>query len=874
MSEIPGRTPPVWREPLAVAAVAAGAAEIVWTGVNLPGPVGPAWFGSVPVYLVTVLTPAATYRAWRSPGATESARRFWRMLTVSFGLSAVMTFAELPRYVDGPAIEPGPVALVGFGVASVLLLVALYRLPLRVRSKGERFRLLLDSATVTLAAVVFTWYLSFGHGEPEVSAEMVAASIVFCTAQALTAFALVRVLMSESRDVPRIAVRVFTAGVAASALSILAIPLLADREPVGAEPLGRAVAYSLFVVAAVLQRRSVARTVPAGRDRRRPYSVAPYVAVASVDALLLATIAGDGVRVVVGAAAVTLTGLVIVRQLAAFRDNERLIDELARQERRFRSLVQNAADVILILDGSGKAMYASPGVETLTGLSASHWMGRQGFDVHPDDYRNVRKNFESVRAVPGSTVHYDSRIANGAGEWQWTRVALTNRLDDPAVGGIVANISDINAARAFQDQLEYQASHDPLTGLANRSLLMDRLTNAVGEVPASLALIDLDDFKSVNDTLGHPAGDALLVAVAERLRGCVRSTDLVARLGGDEFALLFEDGDAPDRALAALGEPLMIEGHELFVRASIGVAPIAPGDDLDHVMRHADVAMYRAKAAGKGCVVRYEPGMVAAGEARADAARALYRALTAGQFVLHYQPIVGLPDARVVGVEALLRWNHPVDGLVAPDEFIPLAEETGVIVPIGRWVLLEACREAAGWPGPTPPQISVNVSPRQLRERGIVADVRDALVATGLPAHRLTVEITETSVLDTEQARAAVCELHTMGVQIALDDFGTGHSTLNLLTDLPVDQLKLDRSVLSEERRRPLALAVISIAQALGLNVVAEGVESEEQARYLEALGYTQAQGFHFARPAEAYPAAPGPAPAVGAAVGAVPVAT
>ncbi|GIJ65088.1 putative bifunctional diguanylate cyclase/phosphodiesterase [Virgisporangium ochraceum] len=802
----------VRRDPLVVVAAVAAAAEIGWTAANLAGPVGPAWLGSAPLFVAGSLAVVAAFRAWRSPGAAAVARRFWRLMTVSFALTLLATLSELPQYLDGPVTVPGPLALTGLGVSTVLTLVALYRLPLGVHSTGERFRLLLDAATVTIATVVFAWYLSFGRGQSALSAQMVVASVVFCATHAVMVFGLVRVLLSESRDVPPAAVRVFAAGLAASTLSILATPLLAGHEPVGAEPAGRPVAYGLFVVAAVLQRRAVAGPPDTNRARRRPFSVAPYIAVASVDALLLATIAGDGMRVVVAAAAVTLTGLVIVRQLVAFRDNARLLGELARQERRFRSLVQNAADAIMILDEQGRAAYASPGIETLTGLPATHWLGRQAFTVHPDDLADVVGKFATVGAAPGRTVHYESRIANGAGEWQWVRVTLTNRLDDPAVGGIVANVSDVDEARAFQDQLAHQATHDPLTDLANRSLLLDRLSRSAG--PVSLALVDLDDFKSVNDTMGHPAGDALLVTVATRLRDCVRATDLVARLGGDEFAILFHgDAAVAERALAALSRPMLIEGRELVVRASVGVATAAPGDDADTVMRAADLALYRAKAAGKGCVAHYEPGMTPA-----PGAHGLYRALTRGQLVLHYRPVVGVPDSGIVGMRALLRWNHPSEG---PVPAVPLAEETGLIVPIGRWMLLEACREAAGWPGATPPRVGVTVSPRQLRDADLVADVRDALVATGLPPHRLTVGIVGTDVLDTDPARAAVRELHRMGVRIALDD--AGRSTLDLLTDLPVDELTLDRSVLADPGRRPLATAVTGVARALGIAVVTDG---------------------------------------------------
>jgi diguanylate cyclase (GGDEF)-like protein/PAS domain S-box-containing protein len=873
-----GSAKPVWLEPLPVAAFALCAAEFVWFGLNLSGPTGPPAIGSLPVIASTVLAPFALYRAWTAPGLTTPARRFWRMLTVAFAIVSLVTVTDIPALMRGPVTEPGPAKLAGYGIATVLTIVALYRLPSGARGRGERFRLSLDVATVTLAAVVFAWYLSFGLAADALTQEQIVASVIFCTTHSVVAFGTVRVLFSACHDVYPLALRVFAAGVASSVVGMLAMPLLADRPPVGAEPLSRCVAYALFVTAAVLQRRSASSTGAARAVRRRPFSVLPYVAVACIDVLLLATMAGDGSRAVVAVTAVTLTGLVIVRQLAAFRDNARLLDELVRQERRFRSLVQNAADAIIILDEAGVATYVSPGIERLTGIPVGNWLGRQGFAVHEDDLPVVLEMFGAVLSSPATTVHYDARIANSAKAWHWVRVALTNRLDDPAVGGIVANVSDINEARAYHEQLSHQASHDSLTDLANRTLLGDQLRDALVRSAGqrvSLALIDLDDFKAVNDTMGHPAGDELLIAVAERLRRGVRPEDLVARLGGDEFAILFADisprtsEQLADRVLTLLGEPLSVDGRELFVQASIGIADAAPGDDVERLMRHADIAMYEAKAAGKGRIARYHGDMAPTLSARAQAAEELHHALSAGEFELYYQPIVALPDGRVTGAEALLRWHHPVRGTVPPTDFIPLAEQTGLIVPIGRWVLRDACRQAAdrlaASPATAPATVSVNVSARQLREPSIVDDVLDALHGAQLPPHCLIIEITETAIVDTCVVRDAVRTLTDLGVQIALDDFGTGNSTLSLLAELPVHQLKLDRSFLRDIQHSPIAVAVIRIADAFGIPAVAEGVETSDQAEYLHDLGYPSAQGFYFGRPSPAGSATrarPAPAPA------------
>ena len=356
----------------------------------------------------------------------------------------------------------------------------------------------------------------------------------------------------------------------------------------------------------------------------RPYSILPYLAVGSVDTLLLVVLwrQDSAAQLVVGTVAVALTGLVVVRQLGALRDNARLLTEVGRQERRFRSLVQNAADVIAICDPDGTVTYASPGVQQLTGRPPAELLGTTGPAVHPDDLATAQGAFTAVAAEPGLVITYQIRIAHADGDWRWVRVTLTNQLEDPAIGGIVSNTSDIDEVHAYHQQLSHQASHGSLTDLANRSLFEDQLALALardgGRV--SLAMIDLDDFKSVNDTLGHHAGDALLVAVAERLRRGVRPQDLVARLGGDEFAVVL-DGIAAEhvdtvarRMLGILTEPLQVDGHDLYVRASVGIADAEPHIDAEVLKRRADLALYEAKDAGKGCYIRYAQSMRPAAE--------------------------------------------------------------------------------------------------------------------------------------------------------------------------------------------------------------------------------------------------------------------
>src|SRR6266705_3922135 len=460
------------------------------------------------------------------------------------------------------------------------------------------------------------------------------------------------------------------------------------------------------------------------------------------------------------------------------------------------------------------------------------------------------------------------------GSWRWLRVTGTNLLDDPSVGGIVCNAHDITESRQFQDRLGHQASHDELTQLANRSLFGERIRRGLATAGARrlvVVLVDLDDFKTVNDSLGHVVGDALLAGVAERLRRCARPGDTAARLGGDEFAVLLEGADAragvdiAERILAAFAAPVVADGHELLVQASIGVAGGQAGDGAGELLRNADIALYVAKERGKGGYACYAEGMAARIHEQARLGAELRQALdgvqrdggVARQLFPLYQPIVTLPAGRITGVEALARWLHPVRGVVPPAEFIPVAERTGLIVPLGRWMLREACRQAAAWRRThgerAPATMSVNVSARQLKERGFVGEVTDALRDARLEPHRLVIEVTESTVIESESILETLRALRDLGVRLALDDFGTGQSSLALLRTCPVDVIKVDKSFVDSVTGTPhqaaIAAAVIQIAQALAVDAVAEGVETQAQAERLHQLGYRLAQGFHFAEP-------------------------
>jgi diguanylate cyclase (GGDEF)-like protein len=469
----------------------------------------------------------------------------------------------------------------------------------------------------------------------------------------------------------------------------------------------------------------------------------------------------------------------------------------------------------------------------------------------------------------------ESRARRADGSWVELEVSGTNQLDDPDLYAIIFSVRDVTEQRTLEGQLTRQAFEDSLTGLPNRALFRDRVEHAVarnqrGGGRVTLLLVDLDDFKMVNDTLGHAAGDELIASVADRMSQQVRPSDTLARLGGDEFAVLVEDVDEieaaalAERLLAAIREPVRLGNRDFVGTASIGVATTkADGTltDTGELLRDADLAMYSAKAAGRDRFAVFDPAMYADILREADERSQLEIALAHDEFVVHYQPIVDLPSGRLTGVEALVRWRHPQRGLIGPNAFIPLAESTGLIVPLGRWVLRQACRQAVTWhanlPGAEELRVSVNLSPRQFQYASLVGDVQEILVETGIDPGRVVLEITESLLMqDTDATIATLEQLRALGVQLAIDDFGTGYSSLSYLKRFPVNILKIDRSfvngITTDPEDATLAEAVVQLGRALHLQTVAEGIETADQQAALRLLGCEYGQGYLYARPAEA----------------------
>jgi diguanylate cyclase (GGDEF)-like protein/PAS domain S-box-containing protein len=539
----------------------------------------------------------------------------------------------------------------------------------------------------------------------------------------------------------------------------------------------------------------------------------------------------------------------------------------------FRSLVHNASDLITVVDANGIITYQSPSAQHLVGIGPDRLVGSDFRDlVFPADRDHFEALLANGQAEPGAVVTGEFRMRHADGSSRYVDTIVSNLMADATVRGLVFNTRDMTDRRMLEEQLEQRAFFDSLTGLPNRAVFRDRLDHALARSARDrdalvVLLLDLDRFKFVNDSLGHDAGDELLVAVGRRILDCSRSSDTVARLGGDEFAILLEDGASEEAAVAlagrlleALTAPFEVRGREVFIGASVGVALHTGGAGLpDELIRNADTAMYAAKAAGKGRCVVFQPAMhqrtLEFFEVQAD----LQRALVRGEFVLHYQPIVDLASGRLQGVEALVRWMHPTQGLIMPGGFIPVAEETGMIVPLGVWVLGEACRQAKEWrdrfPEMSAMSMSVNLSMRQLLEPDLVPRVADVLAETDLERGHLILEITEGSLLqDVGETAEKLGALKDLGARLALDDFGTGSSSLGHLRHFPIDVLKIDKSFVDgvgDEGSDASALvrAIIELARTLRLVTVAEGIESAEQLYELRLAGCDLGQGYLFARP-------------------------
>jgi diguanylate cyclase (GGDEF)-like protein/PAS domain S-box-containing protein len=581
--------------------------------------------------------------------------------------------------------------------------------------------------------------------------------------------------------------------------------------------------------------------------------------------------------------------LLVCRQILTLMENHSLTRdlehrvaertaELRTSQQRFAALVQHSSDVVTVVDRDGIVSYQSESSQRVLGYRPAELLDRSLCELmDPDRAAEFTQALQYAASEPlrMHTVHSTWRHA--VGDECRVEVTITNLLDNPDVRGLVLNTRDVTDRTVLEEQLVQQAFTDSLTGLPNRALFRDRLQHALsrrGTTNRAVAVLflDLDGFKAVNDALGHSTGDELLVQVSERLLAAVRPSDTVARLGGDEFAVLVDtprsdraggsDGDLYETTLAerineTMQRPFELAREQVHVAASVGIARL-DGDDVDaeQLLRNADLAMYQAKAAGNGGYALYHSGMHTGLVERVRLEADLRRALDNQQLVLNYQPMICLRTGDITGTEALLRWQHPERGMVRPDEFIPIAESTGVINSIGLWVLREACRQTVRWQDVSrraPLKVSVNMSARQLQQEDLAERVQEILAETGLPAERLTLEMTESVLIQNrDETLAVLSALRAMGVRLAIDDFGTGYSSLSYLHRFPVDAIKIDRSFiegLSNGGDGALVSTILRLGQSMHLETVAEGIERPQEMLMLRRQGCTTGQGYYFSPP-------------------------
>jgi diguanylate cyclase (GGDEF)-like protein/PAS domain S-box-containing protein len=566
---------------------------------------------------------------------------------------------------------------------------------------------------------------------------------------------------------------------------------------------------------------------------------------------------------VAGAAAIIL-GLCLVAALTDRRSK----DKLRQQKVLLDAALENMCQGLCMFDAKGCAILFNARYLEMTGSSAVSFKGQSLLDVFKRN--KASGHFAGDPEELFATVMADIRTGDSSTKIvEWGAGRVLRVTEQPmSNGGWVATLEDITEWQQAQAQISHMARHDALTNLPNRTLFRERLEKALLHARrndhVAVLFLDLDHFKGVNDSLGHPMGDDLLKDVAKRLTHCIREGDTVCRLGGDEFAivqvgedLLISPTSLANRLIEAISAPYDIQGHQITIGVSIGIA-VTPNDgsDPDQLLKNADLALYRAKEEGRGIFHFFEIGMDARAQARRLLEVDLRAALVRSEFVVYYQPIQDLKAGRVVGFEALVRWNHPMRGLIAPLNFIPLAEETGLIVPLGDWVLRTACRDAAGWSRDV--SVAVNLSPAQFKNRGLVPSVVSALADSGLAACRLELEITESVLLhDSDVTLAKLHKLRALGVRISMDDFGTGYSSLSYLRSFPFDKIKIDRSFVSElgsrDGSKAIVRAVTGLGKSLGISTTAEGVETEEQLALLRLEGCTEVQGYLLSppRPAE-----------------------
>jgi diguanylate cyclase (GGDEF)-like protein/PAS domain S-box-containing protein len=856
---------------------------------------------------------ACLFRARSFRGRLRWGWAFVGLGVLSWGLGqACWVYLESFR---GDEVPFPSLADVGYLGMVVLTPIGLMIMPSAAQALANRARSVLDGLMVAASLVLMAWIFVV---EPLIRAGGDSALALYISLTyplgdvVIVTIVIYMLALQRSRGRTFSQLALVGAGIVAFAISDIGyayLNLIGVYASGGPSDIGWFVGFSLILLAARKPAPPATGAMPADEaapaddnktgEGGQPFGVLlPYVVVLAALFTSVVWFARNGQSdSFVAYTRSALILLIVGRQLLTLLENRnltrnleaRVADRTAKlfaSEQRFHALVQHSSDVVTVVSTEAEVLYQSESVQRVFGYQA-HWLsGRRLTNLI--DRESAARLAEALRSVAGrpyATTVLELTVRHRDRRERQAEMTITNLLGDSSVGGLVLNTRDISERKELQDQLVHEAYHDALTQLANRALFRERVGEALQgrrrTDDVTVLFLDLDGFKEVNDSLGHLAGDQLLVQVADRLRESVRDGDVVARFGGDEFAVLIRSAiGAPDAEMVAgrivegLHAPFGIDGREIHVQASIGLASAgmstgagaavvlhdAETDGAEQLMRNADLAMYKAKSAGGSGFASYDPQMLSGLVERLELEADLRMALERGELKLHYQPTIDLADSRVVGFEALVRWQHPTRGLISPLDFIPIAEGTGLIVPLGRWVIAESCRQAVEWSarnGGDPVKIAVNVSVRQFDRSDLPTMVGEVLAETGMPADRLCLEMTESVLMtDTEENLAQLVRLKELGVTLAIDDFGTGYSSLAYLRRFPVDTLKIDRSFVErlgeETDDAALANTIVQLGRSLGMSTVAEGIEEYGQLAALREMGCDYAQGFYFSRPVPA----------------------
>ncbi len=838
----------------------------------------------------------------RAQSFTGRMRWGWAMIglgVLSWGLGqSAWVYLETFRGDEAPFPSPADLGYVGM---VLLTPIGLLVLPSRAQNLANRLRSILDGLMVAASLMLIAWIFVVAPllAAGQDSAMALSVSLAYPLGDVVIVTMVLYMLAQQRRHGRTFGhLALVGAGIAAFAVSDICyayLSLIGEYSSGGITDIGWFAGFSLILLASF-------KPVPPLREdddandepgEGQPVGILlPYVAVLAALLTSVVWYARTGQNnLFVAYTRSALILLIVGRQVLTLRENRNLTRtlearvadrtaELFASEQRFHALVQHSSDVVTVVSPEADVLYQSESAQRVFGYPARVLTGRRLTKlIDPESAVRLAQALRQVAGRPYATTVLEVPVRHRDGRIRQAEMTITNLLSDPSVAGLVLNTRDISERKELQDQLVHEAYHDALTQLANRALFRERVADALrrrGEGDeVTVLFLDLDGFKEVNDSLGHLAGDQLLVQVADRLRASVRDGDLVARFGGDEFAVLIESPAGSEdaateaeqvaqRIIEVLEEPFASESRDIHVQASIGLAAAgllaAEFDLAEQLMRNADLAMYKAKSAGGSCAASYDPEMLSGLVERLQLEADLRVALERGQLHLHYQPTIDLATSEVIGFEALARWQHPERGLITPGEFIPIAEATGLIVPLGRWVLHEACRQAVEWSragdGRTV-KMAVNVSVRQFDRSDLVEVVAGILAETGMPADQLCLEMTESVLMtDTDGNLEQLLRLKALGVTLAIDDFGTGYSSLAYLRRFPVDTLKIDRSFVERlgavTDDTALADTIVQLGKSLGMATVAEGIEEFGQLAALREMGCHFAQGFYFSRPVPA----------------------